>query len=317
MFLIHKRPPKMKNLLKLRSSFFSKMEYSWKYGITGEYLDMLFKMYYGERNPSPVVDYVAEENGIDIFFDPDNPDASQLTEPALKTIADLLLMTYKPKWDKLGEVYDFEYDPIHNYIDEWEDHSKGNEEKSGVSSGNRTDTFDTKVKNDNTRTDDLTSSTTYGRSDLRTDNLTQTDTGKDDRTTTTNSNDGVYGFNSTSAVNHDTSSTTETIDDDSSNTRVNSGTQTNARTGTDSTKNTGTQKNDGEVAKTGTEKRDESESYSDSGSDSRDRNGKHSGNIGNLTSQKQIKEEIDVWQWNYVNTILEDAKKMLALDIYL
>lgn len=312
-----KKPPKMKHLLKLRNSIFSHMNYEWKYDITAERLDMLFKMYYGERNPSPVVDYVAEENDIDIFFDPNDPEKSQLTEDALSTIAELLLMTYKPKWDKLGNIYDTEYDPIHNYIDEWEDHSKGEYADNDASSSNRTDTFDTTVTDDKTRTDNLTSQLTYGRSDLRTDNLSQSDSGTDKRTTTNTGSDGLYGFNSATAVGHDTSSNTESTSGENSNTRTNSGTQTNARTGTDTTKDTGTQTTNGETAKTGTEKRSESGTDKKDGTDSRDRNGWHKGNIANLTSQKQLQEEIDLWKWNYVNTILEDAKKMLTLDVYL
>ena len=40
------------------------------------------------------------------------------------------------------------------------------------------------------------------------------------------------------------------------------------------------------------------------------------GNIGNITSQKMLKEEIDLWQWTYIKQILDDTKELLTLSIY-
>ena len=35
------------------------------------------------------------------------------------------------------------------------------------------------------------------------------------------------------------------------------------------------------------------------------------------TFQKQIKEEIELWKWNYVATILSDVKEFCCLPVYL
>ena len=140
---------------------------------------------------------------------------------------------------------------------------------------------------------------------------------------------------------------------DNSNTRTNTGTQANAKTGTDTignsgtqtitgedngtvtTTDTGTQKTDGEIAEditvhntgtvgnvgadvtTGSNSRVTRDDATSDGSESTSRSGRHFGNIGNLTSQKQLKEEIELWKWNFVNEILEDAKQLLCLEVYL
>jgi hypothetical protein len=49
----------------------------------------------------------------------------------------------------------------------------------------------------------------------------------------------------------------------------------------------------------------------------KDRIGRHFGNIGNLTSQKMILEEINLWKWNYMQEILNDVKEFCTLPVYL
>ena len=108
-------------------------------------------------------------------------------------------------------------------------------------------------------------------------------------------------------------------DEDGSVETTNTGTQTTDGSGTEdvTVTNTGTQTNLGADVTTGTNSRAGTSSTSDSGTDSVARSGRHFGNIGNLTSQKQLKEEIELWKWNYVETILNDAKDFLCLDTYL
>ena len=49
----------------------------------------------------------------------------------------------------------------------------------------------------------------------------------------------------------------------------------------------------------------------------RERSGRHFGNIGNITSQKMIGEEIDLWKWNYMREVLNDVKEFCTLPVYL
>lgn len=72
--------------------------------------------------------------------------------------------------------------------------------------------------------------------------------------------------------------------------------------GTDTTKRTGTDKNSENSTKDGTE--DEIITTS------------RAGNIGVTTSQKMVREERDIWVWNYFDQVFEDVDKVLTIPIY-
>lgn len=353
------------------------MNYQFRAEVSKTTLDFRFNTEFGEKNPTKAVTKIMGD------------DEGYMSDEKLSFLAQMILETYKPKWDKLGAVYDIEYDPIHNFLDQWEDTSKevrdldGSTQKTETTDYGRTETLDktrtdnlansetTTYNTNNTRTDNLTELETrdLGSSSTRTDNLTETDTYGHTATRTdnlhevvdedsTNSESGsesqnVYGFNSASAVPSDTASSsnsgsgtvdrttdntgTQATTEGGSDTKANTGTQstTGTDTGTVTTANTGTMQNaqTGTVgvsgSNTGTQDTDQTitlggeDETSTTGSTqedettNRDRSGKHSGNIGNLTSQKQIKEEIELWKWNYMATILEDAKEFCCLPIYL
>lgn len=377
MGMLMKFPPKLKTLLPMTNGIFGHMDYDFDYDITKEQLDMLLKMYHGERNPSPVVDYVASDMG------------RELSDEELTTLAALLLAIYKPKWDRLAEIYKLDYDPIHNYLDQWEDVSDGTDDKLETDNMNRSDTLNTvlttdmtrtnalkdstdsktttantrtdnleqletrDIKNDNTRTDNLEEKTIYGKSQLRTDNLSEVVDQDTKGSTSDSGTDSYFGFNSTAAVPVNSDTAAGTSSEELDKTTTNTGTQTTALTGTDTVGNTGTQKNEGtntgtiKTENTGTQKDDGTSTtigsvdhtgtikdtgtkgttgtntrlttgtVKNEGHDHRVRSGRHYGNIGNLTSQKQILEEIEVWKWTYINDVLNDAKDFLALPTYL
>lgn len=367
----------MKDLIPLADGIFSHMEYTFRNEVTKTSLDLLFVANYGKKNPSPIVETIQGE------------DEGLMDDTKLNLLANVILEVYKPKWDKLADIYDIEYDPIHNFLDEWEDTSQEDRELNGSTQGSteveygrvdtnsktRTDNLaeNTLVEDDTTqtrtdnlteletralnstgqRTDNLTQTDAYGKTSTRTDNLHQV---RDTDTTTSDSGseaDNIYGFNSAVAVGANTSSNSntgsnsvdETIDntgtqavaEGGSDTRTNTGTQssTESDTGTVTTANTGTVQNvtDGEVSTSktntgtvqtaetntasGTDTTTKSGSTHDTESTGRDREGRHFGNIGNLTSQKQIKEEIELWRWRYVNEILNDVSEFCCLPVYL
>lgn len=354
------------------------MDYVFRAEVTKTSLDLLFGANYGKKNPSPIVETI---NGDD--------DSGLMDDTKLNLLAKVILEVYKPKWDKLAEIYDIEYDPIHNYLDEWEDTNTGSRELTGSTQGeseveygkvdtlsktrtdNLTENVTTETDSTNTRTDNLTELETRALNSTaqRTDNLTETDAygktstrtdnlheARETDTTTSDSGsdaDNIYGFNSAVAVGANTSSNSstgsnnvdETIDntgtqavaEGGSDTRTNTGTQstTGSDTGTVTTANTGTMQNviDGEVSTvktdtgtvttaqtdtlSGSDVTSKSGSTHDEETDQRDREGRHFGNIGNLTSQKQIKEEIELWKWNYVNEILHDVSEFCTVPVYL
>lgn len=152
------------------------------------------------------------------------------------------------------------------------------------------DTDDTKG---NTRTDNLTRTDNF----TRTDNLTRTDDlSNTTELTASNSNteNSIYGFNSDTSVPADVSDTNAT----------NSGESTQTGTVT----NTGTQTNNGTSVNTGTQ--------TDAGTYTRDRTVTQTGNIGNISTQKLLNEEIELWAWNLAEQMVTDVMQLLTLSIY-
>lgn len=205
---------------------------------------------YGERLLSP---YFAE-----LFYD--YKEDEDPGDAFAERVGLLLATMFGPKWRKIEAVLQEEYDPIHNYLDEWEDTSAGTEDTEG--SDTRTDNLS------HTRTDNLSQGTQYSRSESGANN--------------------AYGFNSASPVGVDTNSGSNT----GSSTVTNTGTQTDANTGT---------------VTTGRENHVE---------DQRDRSGRHRGNIGNITSQKMINEEIELRKKILMDMIIKDCVNTVTIPVY-
>ena len=377
------KPVKLKEVLPIVNGLFSHIPdgtYTFKCDVTKAQLDYLLLANYSQKITSPAVDMIHED------------DRAMLTDSELTTLAGMLLNYYKPKWDKLGEVYDLEYDPVHNYLDEWEDEMDQTNE--GTVDGNivTTDRHNTNVAHHNLQDNDLSAETTfgkevtrtydnddktnyhsstareidsnnpmteevaYGKVDEREDDLEKTNTGEESTVNTGSTTNAVWGFNSSNAVNSDqstdnnrtsrhfigdgngsnpfveenTGTSTHTLsgkdtttktgkysDDKSGYDQVeHSGTVTDTDDGTETTTNTGTVTDDGYTRTTGDDTRTVDDDRTRTDTIDRDRSGRHFGNIGNITSQSMIKEEIELWKWNYVQTILEDARDFLTIPIY-
>lgn len=376
-WLEERNPQTIKQVLPIANGLFAHMQYQFRDEVVKSHLDILFVSTYGLRNPSPVVETIQEEWG------------RKLTDAELTVLATLLVEVYAKKWDKLGDIYDIEYDPIHNYLDEWEDESDEERELNGSTqrtdettygkvdtlSSTRTDNLQSartiaedvdatttdnlteletrNLSNSDARTDNLSQTSTYGHTTTRTDNLSEV-VDQDGTTSNSGSNTAsIYGFNSNAAVNANAGTDSNTGSSTNDVTTTNTGTQTSAESGSDGVTNTGTQSHTGTdtgtvtTANTGTERvvtdRDVTDTTRDTGTrqvaqtdtlsgkdttdrdqtvhdvenTGRDRSGRHFGNIGNLTSQKQILEEISLWKWNYINAILDDVKEFCTLPIYL
>lgn len=337
--------PKIKDVLPIVNGIFAHCQYTFKYDISKEQLDFLLLAKIGQRVPAPVIDVLHEQNEEELD--------AMLSSSELDILAQLMVMQYKQKWDKLGEIYDIDYDPIHNYLDQWEDQNDGTSERSRTEGVDRVDTLGTTVNKSSTRTDNLSETrtnrghdtseltddfdidTTYGKTNTRTDDYDIKHKG-DQVTTTTNDTtvNSLWGFNSAADVNSDKSVNNGQVRRDDNLTEEHDGTCTDALSGHDleehdgthttvttynsdvTTANTGTQGVVASEATTGTNRRDLDTTESEGVEDSRSRSGVHTGNIGNLTSQKQILEEIELWKWNYVEQILDDAKDFLSLSVY-
>ena len=163
----------------------------------------------------------------------------------LSDLASIIYTLFSTTWARLWEIYNAEYNPINNYdMTESE-----NEEK----------TLD------------------YGRTDTRTDNLTETDTPG----VTVTENESIYGFNSADPSPSNKRETSQT----GHNTTANTGTQANVASGEDSI--------------------------------TTNRTLTRSGNIGVTTSQQMIQSEIALWQWNYFkNVIIPNIDGVLTISLY-
>ena len=399
----------IKQILPITDGLFNHMNYQFKAGITKNSLDIMFVSNYGQRNPSPIVETIQEDYG------------EKMGNTELTTLAGVILEMYKPKWEKLGRIYDIDYDPIHNYLDEWDDRTneEGVVENVGENSktieygktisdtGTRRDTLhqendltentsesrtDDLVKTEernlnsqNIRTDDLTEGvasdskserrddlleiTEYGKVDTRVDNMKNSSEGTLNTNEIKDDSNQVFAFNSTVGSDTDSyngvdqnsehqlnevkSTGEQSVESSGSDNRTNSGSQVRTDKLETSRTNTGTRTDEGLESGTVTTSdngtvstsgdkisnseldsigvRENNLKSTTSGEDSitggdsstqtskneKDRIGRHFGNIGNLTSQKQILEEINLWKWNYMQEILNDVKEFCTLPVYL
>lgn len=381
--------PRIKDVFPITNGIFGHVNYTFPEYLTisKAQLDYLFMASYAQKNTAPVIDLLHDEDAGETPF-------SQLTSAELQTLADMMVAYYKQKWDKLGEIYDIEYDPIHNYLDQWEDEADGTRDTDVTIDREIEDRLNTTIQHTNLRTDNLSEletrnlanssdrsftnykertdyhsgsdhvidannpmveATEYGKTDERTDDLTTVNTGQEVTANSGTDTNAIWGFNSGNAVNSDSTThgltSTRTITGNNPLTEEVDGTVTHALSGTDTktstgkysdnktgydessksgeinddgtetgtvtTANTGTQSSAGSDATTGTNVREFDETNNTDEATHNERSGRHFGNIGNLTSQKMIKEEIELWKWNYIQSILEDARDFLTLPVYM
>lgn len=375
--------PKIKDVITMSNGFFSHLDYTFLFDVDGAQLDIMFYANYGERSIAPLI----------TLYTP-TIDPYPLSNQILEDIGELITAYYKKKWDRLAAVYNIEYDPIHNYLDEWEDEEDGAVDTTFGGSLTTVDTLGTStthsllrtdnlseeeehdMRNDNTRefeNEDTTyynskleheipvshpmiEETQYGKTDERIDATVKTNTGTESTVNSGSDTNAVWGFNSgANPVNSErmTAGTTaehvidphdplveensgtvihnyggsdtvtkygSDVEEKTGNDRiVHDGTITDQSSefGTVTTTNTGTQSTSGTDATTGSNTRVATDARTRGESTDRNRSGRHFGNIGNLTSQKMINEEIELWKWSYVNTILEDVRDFLTLSVYL
>lgn len=308
--------PLVREIFPKSNGLFSRMNYT--FPMPASQLDLLFFSDYGLKTIAPIVEVMLVDGALPY----ENLDA----------LAMMVLNYYKNKWDRYLSILSAEYDPLHNFLDEYQETGKGSE--NGKKDTTRKDIYAETITADNsnlrtdnfTRTDNLQlNSTTTLTDDLtRTDNLTEKTESSSNSSGNDSGSDKRFGFNSAESVGFGEGSSQNSSQSSGTNTVTNTGTQKNTGTQTNvvSQSNTGTQSNGGtenEAIKKN-ESRNITEDVTDgetsSGSNEYTKQGSHKGNIGNITTQKLIREEIDVWEWNFVREVLEDAKEFLTLPMY-
>lgn len=199
-----------------------------------------------------------------------------ISEQSMFELSKVILAYYKYSWDKMIAMMEIEYDPIHNFSDDLT-------EKIGDTDKKTIDSNDTlKQTGDGTKT--------------RTDNLTSTDTKDLSEVTNGTVEDKIAGFNSSTYANKDHESDNQTV----------------KNTGTDTTVNTGTQATAEERNFTNTSEGKEvtDDKYT------RDRTVTRKGNIGNITTQQMLTQEMELWKWNFIHQVLENVRDLTTIAVY-
>lgn len=335
----------IKDVIGMTNGFFNHITYSFPSPITKESLDLQYYTKYSQKLTAPIINLLMEQDEV-----------SQLTDAELDTIGTAILQTYKHKWDKYIDVYNLVYNPIYNYKDEYTetinkvksdtDSTVWSEDTDGLRTDNLSESKSTQTQHSNTRTDNLQDSNTKNLSEVHSGSVSETGTRTDNlneavQTSMSSNNQGnaahnVFGFNSSTAVGDNTDTSTGTETNTGSQTTANTGTQgtvksttdgrTIGHTGTDSTSHTGTQSNAGTGSETQTKLNTGSQSTSTTnqgiksnvldGTEDIERSYSHIGNIGNHPTQMLVEKELEIWRWNFVNTILEDVMHFTTLPIY-
>lgn len=263
--------------------------------ITDSELDLIFLTSWGLRLCAPIIHVIHQDT-----------DSSQLTDAELTQLGQLIKHLFQHKWDKLAAVLALQYDPIHNFSDNLHEEITEDIDVERERTPNLTETETKSVDLDRSEADGGTQVTSGSHSEnrTRTDNLSESISASE--------LNKIYGFNSLedSPVGDSTKETTST--------RLNTGTVGDARQGTESTTIQGglthtvdeDRDSQGEKRTTGTDTTVE-------GTDrSRVRDLTRLGNIGNLTTQQLMNQEIELWRWSLIQQVLNDVKDFLTLPVY-
>lgn len=292
MFLRHE---KIMQMLPMNNGIFAHIHYEFPefLSITDAQMDLAFLSLYGLKICAPVV-HVVHQDDEDLV----------LTNAELQTLADLIKAMYKHNWDRLADILSIEYDPIHNYQDIY------HEELTEGIDGESTRTPNISVADSNTITDNT--SVTDGGTETRNKNITNHNTRTDNLSehTQTTGEDNLFGFNSEEAVGANTNA--------SNITRTNTGTVGDSGGGAEQTTINGglSRTTQGTKGVNGTKRTTGNETEEHSSDRERVRDSSHLGNIGNLTTQQLLTQEIELWRWNFIQQVLNDVKDFLTLPVY-
>lgn len=321
--------------------------------ITPDELDLNFLTLYGLKTCAPIVHVIHQDTSVSYLT---TSELERLASVILATykwkwdkLASLLSLEYSPIYNYSDTYHEELTDNVSTDSTRTPNITEStttSSQKTGALTDGGSERETQTITEQNTRTDNLVEQQT--RTDNLTENTTETINTRQDNTRTDNltestaasGENNLFGFNSVDAVGADTNA--------SNNTRTNTGTVTNVEQDsgsiTDNKSNTGTQRTDrtntGTVGNT-TNSSNEKVRYgglthstndSQSGSGSKRTTGtesnestsdrtkvrdfSHLGNIGNLTSQQLITQEIELWRWNFIQQVLNDVKDFLTLPLY-
>lgn len=295
---------KIKDCLPLVNGLWSKINYTLPevFNLTPSQLDVIFLSNWAERFVAPIVNVVRESSH----------DGEKLSNEELTKLASIIKGMYSHKWDKIFAVAVAEYDPLHNYYDELSEHvtygeeNAGSKSSTGSNNNTRTDNLSESKSGSSTRTDNLSEIKTDARQVQETRNLANTGTDS--------SQAGIYGFNSSTAVGDSNASGSNSGSETGTITTVNSGNITTANTGTQGNSSSETTTNTGTQANVGSNTYSESNGNATMGEKTREYT--KTGNIGNISTQKLLNEELDLWKYNFILEMMRDVVEFITLPSY-
>lgn len=244
------------------------------------------------------------------------PDETPLTATQRTLLAQTIYQMFGKKWDRLWALYNITYNPIHDYNLVESETIEGESFKQMTQSG--------------TERHDIAKSETDGGTDSKTTNETIANTGTDttvvdgDTTDTgtvgisesTDTEKGIYGFNSVTDQGSDTESVTHTGTETRNLAGTNDVTTTETKNlqTTDSTTESRTRNLTHTATNSDTLTKNEFDDVS--GNDSSSRELQKSGNIGFNKPQEMLTAELELWQWNFFKSIFEDVDTVLTISVY-
>ena len=199
-------------------------------------------------------------------------------------IAKLLWGMYGQSWKRLWDGYTIQYSPIDNYnVQETMARTQNNDRDINKTTDTNSSVNGT-VKDTTDMSESVNGSTQYGHVVQKTENDTKS----------------VYGFDSQEAVPSEVTSATGTD--------TNSGTDTQTNT-TDTTGTVDTVTNNTTVGKI-------TDVTSDTDNETENLQRTKTGNVGQNSYQELLRQEFDLWRWNFFTQVFEDCDKYLVLSVY-
>ena len=235
--------------MKTGTGFFSSFtEPMWEEDYTAAKLDIFYAMTYGQKHPAPF---------LTMFID---SDTGKIDNEDLAVIANTIYEIRGQEWAHWYADLKAEYNPIEN-TDVTEIVS---EDKDGTIDTTNTRTLNTSTANNGTAgVDTTTSGSATGAGN-------------------------VFGFNSVTAVGHDTNSNTSS----------------------------GTSSTDTETHNTVTDTGTIADDFNNDYQESIDRTTRKHGNIGIQTAADMIEHDLELWKQTFIIKVMDDISSLTALSVY-
>ncbi len=221
---------------------------------------------------------------------------SKLDDTDVIMLSNYLYDKNKVAWNKLYELTKLEYNPVENY------NRTETETITDSKTSTENNTYDktlTETRNETNTANGSVNEEGTAKSTVDEDRATDSETNADSKSNVYGFAGGVTGVPDKSNNEHSRTVATDALD--------------STTTGTDSRDTTTSNTN--ELDSTGSHTGKDTEAKSGEVTGEANKESVIKGNIGVTTTQQMIQSEIDLWKWNFYDTIMEDVKNMICLQV--